>query len=178
MTAANANNSDPREQLWEVSFGTYYDAFFEELVADGLINRWGRLDDFTKIIVALTASSSAISGWALWGSSVGKIFWLFCSGVAAILSVVHTSLGVPDRIKAHGDDKRRFAQLRTALETFRYRLQAEQFEPDKFNKEFVDLRKVYGDDIGLLKNDTFRTRGFEIKIQEQLNGQIADQIVR
>jgi hypothetical protein len=169
--------TDPREQLWDVSFDTYYDAFFEELLADALINKWGRLDDFTKIIVAITASGSAISGWALWGSPGWKGVWLACSGLAALLSVVHTALAVPGRIKAHADDKRRFAQLRTGLETFRYRLQVEQFDADMFNKEFVGLRRVYGDDIGLLNNDTFRTRGFEEKIQKQLNEQVADQTV-
>src|SRR6266481_5262522 len=98
-----------REQLWDASFDTYYKVFFEELAADGLVNKWGRLDDVTKIIVALTASGSAISGWALWTHPEYKALWLAVSGLAALLSVVHTALAVPNRIKAHADDKRRFA---------------------------------------------------------------------
>jgi hypothetical protein len=168
---------DPREELWSASFDTYYDAFFQELLSDGLMNRWGWLDEFTKVIVAATASGSAISGWALWGSPGWKTAWLACSGVAALLSLVHTALGVPDRIKAHADDKRRFAGLRTSLETFRFRLRAEPFIADKFNREFVDFRKIYGDNVGLLRHDTFRTRRFEVKIQNQLNKQVADQAI-
>jgi hypothetical protein len=172
-----ATPNNQREQLWLASFETYYDALFEEMLADALINRWGRLDDFTKIMVALTASGSAISGWALWGAPGWKLIWLACSGFAAVLSIVHTALDVPDRIKTHADDKRRFAQLRTSLETFRYRLRVEQFNADLLNKEFLVFRGTYSDDIGLLKNDTFRTRGFEIKVQMYLNEQVKDQIV-
>jgi hypothetical protein len=172
---ANTTAADPREQLWAVSFDTYYDAFFEELLAGALIDRWGWLDDFTKIFVALTASSSAISGWALWGSPGWKTIWLVCSGLAALLSIVNTALYVQNRIKGHADDKRRFVQLRTELETFRSRLQVEKFDADRFNKEFVELRKIYGEAVGLLSNDTFRTRGFEEKVQKQLNEQVRDQ---
>ena len=175
-TSPNATN-DPREQLWRASFNTYYDALFEETVADALINSWGRLDDFTKWVVAITASGSAISGWALWGSQGGKVFWLILSGIAAILSITHTALAVNNRIKAHADDKRRFAQLRIDLETFRYRLEVEPFDSDKFNKEFSDFRKTYSDDVALLNSDTFRTKGYEIKLQKQINIQIADQTI-
>jgi hypothetical protein len=168
--------ANPREQVWNASFETYYKTFFEELVADGLINRWGRLDDVTKILVALTASGSAVSGWALWTKPEWKLIWLACSGVAALLSIVHTALAVPGRIKAHADDKRRFSQLRIELETFRYRLEAEAFTADVFNKEYVDLHKKFGDNIGLLSSDTFRTRHFEESIQAHLNQQIANEI--
>ncbi|HEV2991548.1 MAG TPA: hypothetical protein VG759_24140 [Candidatus Angelobacter sp.] len=167
---------EPSEQLWNASFDTYYDAFFEEMVADALVARWGRFDDFTKVIVAVTAAGSAISGWTLWGRPGWKIIWLMCSGIAAFVSITNTALGVQERIKAHSDDKRRFVQLRTNLETFRYRLQAEQFNSDKFNREFLDFRKTYTDNISLLKNDTFRTRRFKIKVQTQLNEKLADQI--
>ena len=92
------------------------------------------------------------------------------------MSIVNTALGVQERIKAHSDDKRRFVQLRINLETFRYRLQAEPFDADKFNREFVEFRKIYTDNASLLKNDTFRTRQFTIRVQKQLNGRLADLI--
>ena len=168
--------TDPRAELWVASFDTYYDSLFEETLADALINKWGRLDDVTKVVVAITASGSAISGWALWGQPGWKIVWLVCSGLAAVLSILHSALGVPGRIKAHSDDKRRFASLRTSLETFRYRLRIEHFDADKFGKEFADYRRLYADDIGLLSNDTFRTTKFEKGIQEQVNLRIHDEI--
>src|SRR5262249_13560178 len=153
---------DPRQQLWLVSFNTYYDALFEETLADGLSNRWQRLDDFTKFVVSSTASGSAISGWALWGRAGWEYAWLAFSGLAALLSLFHAALHVSDRVKARTDDRRRFAQLRTGLETFRYRLQVEQFDAHKFQREFIDFRKSYSDNVGLLQNDTFRTRRFKI----------------
>ena len=175
-SSAASAPQDQREQMWAVSFETYYDAYFEELVADRLINKLGRLDDVTKVLVALTASGSAISGWVLWGISGWKYVWLASSGIAALLSIIHTALSIPDRIKGHADDKRRFAVIRTSLETLRYRLRLERFDADQFNKEFVDLRRAYSDGIGLLKSDTFRTKHFEIVAQQDLNQQLKDQI--
>ena len=59
-------DTDPRDTLWTSAFDTYYDVYYEELVADEVNNRWQILDEVTKVLVALTASGSAISGWILW----------------------------------------------------------------------------------------------------------------
>jgi len=39
---------DPRDQMWEVCFDTYYECYFEEMVADHLLYRWCLLDDINK----------------------------------------------------------------------------------------------------------------------------------
>ena len=57
---------DARDVLWNRAFDTYYDSLFEETVADWIVDRWQIADDVTKVLVALTALGSGISGWALW----------------------------------------------------------------------------------------------------------------
>src|SRR5947208_8688294 len=101
-------DGEAREELWKASYETCYDSLFEELTADSLITRWGSVDEVTKVLVMLTASSSAVSGWVLWSQPGYRAFWLLISGIAATLSIVHTALGVPGRIRMHAEDKRRF----------------------------------------------------------------------
>lgn len=107
--------AERREELWKVSFETYYDSLFEEITADALITRWTSVDEVTKVLVMITVSGSAVSGWALWNQPGYRMLWVILSGVATLLSVVHTALDIPGRIRTHAEDKRRFASLRTEL---------------------------------------------------------------
>lgn len=170
--------SDPREELWKAAFDTYYDSFFEELMADALIGFWSSVDVFTRILVAVTASGSAISGWVLWNQPGYRNVWLALSGIAAFLSILHTVLGIPARIKAHAENKRRFASLRTDLETFRYRMRVDQeFDIGKFTKEFLDFRKRYSENIQLLSNDLARIRRYEFRVQNRVDERLRNEIV-
>jgi hypothetical protein len=171
---------DPRDELWVAAFETYYDAFYQEKLSDELIDWWQRLDEFTKILVTATASGSAITGWALWNTPHFKTLWSVLAGIAALFSIIHASLGVPERLKYHGEIKRRSAGLRIELETFRYRMKINpNFIIDEFTKEFVEYRKRFSSDIiQLLKNDLLETRWLQVKIQDNLNFQLADQIIK
>lgn len=169
--------NDPRDELWEVAFETHYDAYYEELLEDSLINRWQWVDEVSRVLVALTASTSALSGWALWTEPHFKAVWGITAGVAAVLSIVHTSLGVPGRLKDHGDVKRQFASVRIDVETFRYRMRLDtNFPVVDFTKEFVEYRRRYSDGFQLLKNDILRTHCLQKKVQDQLNQRLAQEI--
>jgi len=86
---------DPRDEIWVASFDTLYDALYAEAVADKLIDRWQGVDQVTRALVAITASGSAVSGWALWSKPQFQSTWLIDSGVAALLAILHATLGVP-----------------------------------------------------------------------------------
>jgi len=176
---ATAAQSDPREELWKASFNTYYDSLFEELLADALITRWSFLDDLTKVLVAVTASGSAISGWALWNQpGTYKTAWMVVSAIAAFLSLVHTALTIPNRLKAHAEDKRRFATLRTELETFRYRMKIAQetFDITQFTEEFLRYRARFSENVELLCNDILRTSFLENSTQTKVDTRLQNEI--
>ncbi len=161
---------DPRDELWNAAFNTYYDAYYEEIAADKMINRWQILDEITKVLVAFTASGSAISGWALWSNQNFKYIWLILAGAGAVLALTHSTLGVSGRLKDWGEIKRWFATIRIDLETFRYRMTVDpEFPVDNFTKEFIDYRRRYGEGIQRLKNDIFRSNRLEKKAQSELN---------
>lgn len=180
VISSEANNSmasDPRDELWKACFETYYDTYFQEVVADGLINHWQRVDEVTRVLVAITASGSAVSGWALWTRSHFRGVWVLLAGAAALLAIVHAALGISDRLKYQGELKRRFSGLRTELETFRYRMCVDtNFPVDKFTVEFGEFRRRYSDAVQLLRNDLLLTRSFEIRRQRELNERLRDEI--
>ena len=55
---------DARDEVWNAAYDTYYSTYFEEMVCDVLLDRWQWLDEVTKVLVALTATGSAVTGWA------------------------------------------------------------------------------------------------------------------
>jgi len=161
---------DQRDEIWNAAFDTYYEAYYEEFCADNLINRWQKLDEITKVLVALTASGSAVSGWALWKETQYRPLWPALAGVAAVLAIVNASLHVSERIKDSSEMKRLFTSLRIDLETFRYRMRLDpNFSIADFTKEFSAFRDRYSSNMQHLKNDFARTKGMQEKSQSQVD---------
>ena len=61
FVGAGATDSEEESfgELWKAVFETFYDASYNEAVADTLVSRWQVVDDLSKILVAVTASGSA-----------------------------------------------------------------------------------------------------------------------
>ena len=170
-------NKDRKDTLWELTFVTFYDSYFEELLADKLIKIWQVLDETTKILVAITASTSAVTGWALWNNEMFKMPWLCISGIAALLSIIHSTLAVPSRLKDWTNTKLVFSSLRIDIETLRGQMEINpDFSIEEVNTEFLNLRKRYKEGIQDVKNDILRLRFIELKIQDDLDNRIKDQI--
>ena len=167
----------PVQHLWRSAFNTYCDSLLEEQIADKLIRRWSFMDEITKVLVAVTASGSAITGWVIWSHPGAKVLWGILAGSAALLSILHSTLGVPGRIKAHAEDQQRFASLRADLETFRDRM---RFQPHNditaFEKEFLDLKKRFSDSVKVLTNDTFRTTNLDKSTHREIVEYLKDEI--
>jgi hypothetical protein len=167
----------PRLELWQLSFRTYYEAYFQELLAEKLINRWQRFDEPSRALVALTASGSAVSGWALWAQPGFRAAWVILAGGSAVLATLHATLNVPGRLKDQADFRRQFSGLRLDLETFRDHMRLEpNFAMDQFTAKFDELRGRYSNAYQLLKNDFFLTQGLETECQDILDQRLADEV--
>jgi hypothetical protein len=142
-----------------------------------MINRWQKVDDFTKVLVAATASGSAVAGWALWQRETLKIFWAVIAGLGALLAIAHAALGVTGRLKEWGECKRHFANLRIELETFRERMALDpNFDFQKFEEEFLSLKRKYAEGVQLLPSDIMLSWRLENITQHNINRRLADQI--
>ena len=171
--------SDPRDDLWMAAFETFYDSYYEEILADSLVSRWQWLDEAAKVLVALTATGSAVTGWALWNAAQFKTIWSIAAGFAAILAILHPTLRVPSRLTDWGEAKLYFAALRIDLETFRYRMQFDaEFPVASFSAEFLTYRKRYGEGMQRLKNDILKTKRLQTRAQDELNQRIEDKSIQ
>lgn len=168
---------DPRDTIWEKSFSTYYDCYFEEIVSERLVYRWGMLDDVTKVLVAITASGSVISGWALWNDPSFKIVWISLAGLGAFLSVIHATLNVQSKVKEWENLKKDFTGLRIKIETSRHKMEINpQFDINEYTKQYEEQRSKYSELMKRIGGDITRTTKFQTKAQNDLNLKLADQI--
>lgn len=168
---------DPRDKIWEKSFFTYYDCYFEEMISERLVYRWGVLDDVTKVLVALTASGSAISGWGLWNDPDFKYIWIIFAGLGAFLSIVHATLNVQSRVKEWENLKKDFTGLRIRIETFRHHMEIDpQFDVGEFTKQYEEQRVKFSELMKRVGGDITRTSKFQDNTQKDLNLKLAEQI--
>jgi CHAD domain-containing protein len=162
-----------RDRLWESVYETHYYSSYHELSSEYLFARWQFLDELNKVIVAITASGSAIAGWALWSDPEYKNIWVFLAGLAALVSIVHSALGVPNKLREHSNTKRLFSSLRIDLETLRYQMEIfTDFDIREYNEEFLKLRKKYQEGVDGLPDDLLFTKCLAKKIQSSLNERI------
>jgi hypothetical protein len=115
---APANSIDPK-QFWKDTFTLFYEAYLQEMASQRLSKRWHSIDTVTSVFVTTTASGSAIAGWALWSSPEGKIVWVTIAAVSSILSLIHSTLQVPSKMKAQDELRGCFSGLRLDIEQFR-----------------------------------------------------------
>lgn len=171
-------NPDNRDNLWTASFEIFYDCYFEEILADRLVHFWSVVDDVTKWLVAITASGSAVAGWALWNGYGYKEFWLLISMIASLLSITHGVLGIQSRIKTWAENKKAFVILRMEMQAIRQDMVIDpQFDIVHMNERLVSARSKYQDSMSQLSSESFRSDRLENKVQNKLNKIISDQIM-
>ena len=168
---------DERDIIWEKIFEIYYDAFYYELLSEKIIHKWILVDNITRLLVALTASGSAISGWKLWNQDGWQYLWLALASLSAVLSIIHATLNVTQKIKDWTDTKRNFASLRNNLELIRAEMSMDRnFDIDEFKKSHKINKDLYGKHYTVLPNDFISTKRLKRKTQEELNHKLKNEI--
>lgn len=163
-------NFDSRDIIWNKIFAVYYDSYWVEVLSEKVIEIWQRTDDVTKVIVALTASGSAVSGWALWDQPGFKYIWVILAGTSAVLSITHAALGVAGKVRDWTEIKRQFTSLRIEMELCRDLMEIDpEFSIDDFEAKYKDYKKRYGELYPNINNDIILTKKRKIRAQRELN---------
>ncbi len=166
-----------RDILWNDSFNTYYDAYFDELLSDTLVNRWMRIDVGVKYLVAITATGSAIAGLALWQEPGWKAAWAALSLIAAAAGIFHSTALVDNLVKEHTRAHKEYAACRSDLENYRHDLNMDPgFDVARKDGEFKALKKKYEDCCGNSPRDWSVSDNLRERVKAQLNETIKDQL--
>ncbi|WP_034298008.1 hypothetical protein [Herbaspirillum sp. RV1423] len=161
---------DPRTEIWNAAFETKYDAYFSELVEETLMKNWLKLDHASRVLAGLTATGSAITGWALWKDPSLTWLWPILTGISAALSILTECLGVKGKLRESSNSMRAFSSLRIELETFAYRMKIDpQFSVTSFQKELLAFRDRYTQECKRTKDDILRTNSMQVKCQKNLD---------
>jgi len=159
------------DELWTSVHTDHYACCYEEAVADYLVSRWRLLDTITKFLTALTTSGSTVAAWSVWSSTTtGNASWAIMSGVAAVIALVHMSLGISDRIKEDTLIFSTFLQLRFDLEIFKKKMRLRQNETlTAYLNDYLDITSKFGKAYSLKRPDFFLTLNREKIIQADIN---------
>ena len=159
---------DISEQYQKITFNTYYNTYFQELASEMLVSRWQWINIIISIVIAVTASGSAVSGWTLWQDPNGKIVWGIISGTASVVSILNSVLQVPSRVQEQTDARRDFRRLRVNLETFRQNLEAGRLDAATAQRTYDELRNRYSELQDRVTPDIIYTRGLREEATRQL----------
>ncbi len=161
---------DERDQLWNAVWKTYYDSYFQEVLSERLVLRWQRFDEFSKVLIALTASGSAISGWALWNEPAFKCAWAGLAGTSAIFAIAHKSMDVARKLNDWGVSRTQFSAIRIGCEKLIIELRVNpQFDVQVFLEKLNSLKNSFADSYGQSKVDAFLTGRLKSSVQTELD---------
>src|SRR5229473_435576 len=162
-----------RESIWEISFETLYEATYQEIASEWVGNWWQRVDITTAILVAATASTSAIAGWALWSRVEWRWLWAVFAGAASVASVVHGSLQVPNRVKEQEGYRKSFSQIRVGLETLRQKIKF-GLDSNEAMAEHLKIREAFLKTIGDARPDIALTVQVRNRVQDMANDRLKE----
>ena len=147
-----------RDQLWKDAYLKWYDAYFNENVANRLVSRWQAFNDPAKLIIAVTASGSVIAGWTLWNQPGYKTFWIILAGIGALLSVISSSLTISERIKDWTNTKSDFASVRLQVEILMTRMRlTPEFDIAEASKSLENITTRFSEAVNRMRNDFLHT---------------------
>ena len=167
-----------KDLLWQTALETFYRVAYTESLMTSVLQKWKPVDGIIKTIVTVATIASVMVGWMAWGTPAGKGTWLFISGSAAFLALLHVILKISDRVSDLSHNAQYFKSLRLNLERFIYEMEANpDFPLEPFKTTFEQYREWFLVGSQMLKEDFLLTRQHRQKVQEKLNQQMGDMIV-
>ncbi len=161
-----------RDQLWTAVYDLYYYVYFDELISDELIKSWTWFDNAARVGIALSASSSAIAGWALWKQPTFKTVWAVIAGVGVVIAIVHTALGVSHHLRDLFECRSKLLRFRLDLQRFRTRMVIDpEFSIPSFENEFLRFHERWTNECQM-REDLLQTKCLRNRVQDYLNVQI------
>lgn len=172
---AQAPNHDARDVLWRKAFDTCYMTYYYEILSELLVKRWQMVDDTTQIVTAVTASGSLLAGWALWKLDGPKIAWAVVAGLAAVMAIIHASLGGKRVLHDWENLMTTATSLRVELETFLHEMEIDpNFQLNSAQDRYLEYRVRYRHMLARVHHDILRTKRVELRAQKWTRASVPD----
>lgn len=169
----NKTNSPNIDVLWNNIFQKYVDVFYQELMLDNLVSKWENFDLITRYLIAITASGSAVSGWALWQFPYGIISWKVLSFTSALLAIFYSVAPIAHNLKLGNQAYTEARLLRSNFEDFIYDFQAYKGDtPRNFTEELRNFNTTFNNICEKSPRFPFVTKSFRVRVQKKLNKEL------
>jgi hypothetical protein len=160
-------------EIWNDLYETHYGAFYEELCAEHSLKIWKRYDALFKAFQIITASGSAVAGWSLWQKEEFRWVWALLAGFAVLLSIIHTVLGISEKVKEDAITYSKFKGIRVQCERLSSYMKIKAYERlSDYKRDYMDLRSEYDIASADKKPDYLLSKNTENNIQSRLNNQL------
>jgi hypothetical protein len=154
-------------QRWPARYAAFYVAYYQELLTGSVIERWQKIDLGISLLVALTASGSAISGLAWWSTASGKPIWALLAATASLGAIFHSTARVPNHLKEQGEARRVFSFLRGKLQFILFKMTSDG-DGDELESEYEELQGKLVELMSKLDPDLAATLRLRNKTQDEL----------
>ena len=159
-----------RDELKTAVWDSFYDTSYFDILFTDISKRWQIFDYVTRLLVAFTASGSAIAGWALWNQADFKTVWVVSAGVASILSIIHATSNATEKVNTYGKLSNGVSLLSHEYETFYKKLKIyPEFDVDNEYATHEDLRSQFKKILESYSPDFFTTSKLKNNAQTKLN---------
>ena len=110
----------------------------------------------------------------MWNSENGKIVWAAMAGLAALLSIVTSTLGIQDRVKRFTETLAIFLRMRLRLECLLSKMRLNpEFETEEVEKDFIQFQEQYAEACPAWPHDIFFTEKLRNKVQTLAESTVA-----
>ncbi|HFG1937145.1 TPA: hypothetical protein ACGF3Q_003637, partial [Vibrio cholerae] len=166
-------NMGDRDEYWNSLWNNYYDSYYYSILFSELTIRAQWFDFLSKLLVAVTASGSAIAGWALWENPDFKIYWVIIAGSASFISIVHTTLNISEKLKCYIKLSNQMSEVRMEYESLKEEVTIySEFNVDEMHAKSKAVKDKY---IAVLRDyapDFLSSKKLQNKSQDILNDKL------
>jgi len=166
----NTMPDDVRDRIWTASWNTKYDALYQAFFSLEMTTRWQRFSEVTSLLVAVTASGSAVSALTLWQDDGFKWIWQAVASSAAVIAIASTVLGADGRVRAWSESYSHFIQLYHDLESLELSMTMNpSFNVEEMRAALERHRQTYRSGLTVIPSDIFVTRRIQERSQRNVD---------
>ena len=168
-----------REIIHEQIAKFSYEVNYKEVLIEKLSSQWHRVDQVTKILVALTTSGSAFSGLALWNQPGFKVMWAIVAGIASLLSVIQSTLQFSQRAKMWSEVRGQIVLIRRQIDALLEDMEYfGEFDPETIREQFRQVQDDYAKISSELENDILLNQQLRKEARSYVNELLGDNFKR
>ncbi|MDQ2712807.1 MAG: hypothetical protein M3Y24_11375 [Acidobacteriota bacterium] len=153
--------------LLKRAYRLIYDSSLQQLIAEELLDRWGRVNLICSALLALFAAGSMVTGWSFWKTQTGGVLWGILSGTVSVLAIINTALQIPDRVKAQSDLSVKFRDIELRAENLYNKLPS--ISEGEAERRITAIDTVYRNLLLNAPKDILLTERWKDKIQLRIN---------